>query len=148
MGELPLIGEDSLISLPTMVFWMATFSLNFLRGSFLSIFSSSAGVYWSKNSSMDRYPPPTRTNKDKPTLLTVDLVLVNPDRHSLGAELIDALALPEEHDLELLPVGVVVDELSQALVNGVVLHGDVHRDPLLQLDYVVLQSFNFDFGVL
>jgi hypothetical protein len=39
-----LIGEDSLTSLPTKVFWTATFSLNFFKGSFLSILSSSYGV--------------------------------------------------------------------------------------------------------
>jgi hypothetical protein len=44
-GESPLIGEVSLISLPTRVFYTAIFSENFLRGSFLSSFSSSAGVY-------------------------------------------------------------------------------------------------------
>ena len=33
---------------------VATFSLNRLSGSFLSSFSSSTGVYWSRNSSIDR----------------------------------------------------------------------------------------------
>lgn len=41
----PLMGEFSRNSFPTNVFCMATFSENFLRGSFLSSFSSSAGVY-------------------------------------------------------------------------------------------------------
>ena len=44
-----LIGE-----LKDIVFYTATFSLNFLRGSFLSTLSSSSGVYTSKNSSMLR----------------------------------------------------------------------------------------------
>jgi hypothetical protein len=45
LGDSPLIGEDSLSSLPTRVFCTAIFSENFLRGSFLSNFSNSAGVY-------------------------------------------------------------------------------------------------------
>ena len=46
LGEsCPLIGELSLTSLPTSVFCIATFSENFFNGSFLSSFSSSAGVY-------------------------------------------------------------------------------------------------------
>jgi len=40
-----LIGELSLSSLPARVFCTASFSLNFFNGSFLSSFSSSAGVY-------------------------------------------------------------------------------------------------------
>jgi len=40
-----LMGELSLISLPTIVFWMAIFSENFFKGSFLSSLSSSPGVY-------------------------------------------------------------------------------------------------------
>jgi hypothetical protein len=36
-----LIGELSLISFPIKVFYIATFSENFLRGSFLSNFSNS-----------------------------------------------------------------------------------------------------------
>ena len=45
LGELPLMGEPSLTAFPTRVFWIATLSENFFKGSFLSIFSSSAGVY-------------------------------------------------------------------------------------------------------
>jgi hypothetical protein len=62
--------------------------------------------------------------------------------------LVDALALTEEHNLELLSVWVVVDELSQPLVDCVVLSRDVNCDTLLQLYYVVLESFDFDLCVL
>jgi len=44
-GDPALIGEDSLTPEFTIVFWIATFSLNRLSGSFLSNFSSSTGVY-------------------------------------------------------------------------------------------------------
>ncbi len=60
-GDSVRIGEDSLSSLPTSVFCTETLEENFIRGSLRSSFSSSAGVYWSKNSSIDRNPPPTRT---------------------------------------------------------------------------------------
>lgn len=43
---------------------------------------------------------------------------------------------------------VVVDELSELAVDGVVLDGDVDSDSLLELDDVVLQCLNFDFGIL
>lgn len=43
--SIPLIGDDSLNSFPTNVFYIATLSENFFNGSFLSNFSNSAGVY-------------------------------------------------------------------------------------------------------
>ena len=80
--------------------------------------------------------------------LTVNLVLVHSDSYSLGTELIDTFALSKEHNLELLSVGVVIDELCQPLVNDVVLGRDVHCDPLLKLNDVVLQGFNLDLSIL
>ena len=56
-GEvLPRDGDDlkGELSLPTMVFCTAIFSENFLSGSLRSRRSSSVGVYWSRNSSIER----------------------------------------------------------------------------------------------
>ena len=57
-GLLPLVGDLrgdlSFAGWEHTVFCKTTFSENFLRGSLLSSFSSSAGVYWSRNSSMPR----------------------------------------------------------------------------------------------
>jgi hypothetical protein len=78
----------------------------------------------------------------------VNLVFVDSDCDSLGAELVDTLTFSHEHDLEFLAFRVVVDELSKALVNGVVLHRDVNCDPLLQLDDIVLESFDFNLCIL
>lgn len=44
---------------PYMDFLIASLVLKRYIGSFLSNFSSSTGVYWSRNSSIDRWPPPT-----------------------------------------------------------------------------------------
>ena len=49
-----LTGELSFFSLPAMVFYTATFSLKRFRGSLRSNFSISTGVYWSRNSSIER----------------------------------------------------------------------------------------------
>jgi hypothetical protein len=71
----------------------------------------------------------------------VDLVLLNFDRDSLGTELVDAVRLAHEHDLQLLTVGEVVDVLSEALVNGVAPDRDVHSDARLQVDDVLLNRW-------
>ena len=55
----------------------------------------------------------------------VDLVLIHSYSDPLATEFVHALRFPQEHDLEFVPVWVVVDELSQFVVNGVVLDRDV-----------------------
>jgi hypothetical protein len=77
----------------------------------------------------------------------VDLVLVDSDGNALSAELVDTLRLTHEHDLELVPLGVVVDELGESFVDLVVLDRNVDGNPLLELDDVVFESFDLDFGV-
>ena len=69
----------------------------------------------------------------------VDLVIIDLDHHSLAAELVNALTLAHEHNLQLLALWVVVDVLSNLLVDLIVLYRDVHRDSRLQVDDVVLQ---------
>ena len=59
----------------------------------------------------------------------VDFILVDLHVDSLGSELVDALGLSHEHNLELLAVGIVVDILSQLLVDSIVLNGNVDSDP-------------------
>lgn len=49
-----LNGDVSRTSFPMMVFCTAIFSENFFSGSLRSNFSNSAGVYWSRNSSIER----------------------------------------------------------------------------------------------
>ena len=49
-----LTGDFSLAFADAIVFWTATLSVKRLSGSLRSSFSSSTGVYWSMNSSMDR----------------------------------------------------------------------------------------------
>lgn len=63
------------------------------------------------------------------TNANVDLVLVNFYNDSLSAELVDALGLTHEQDLQLLAIWVVVDVLCNLFVNSVILDGDVNRNP-------------------
>jgi len=73
----------------------------------------------------------------------VNTVHINTNDNALCSELVDALGFTHEHDLELLAVGVVVDVLSKALVNSIVLHGDVDGNARLKVDDVLLESLNF-----
>ena len=62
--------------------------------------------------------------------------------------MIDALGLPHEHDFELGPLGVVIDELSQFFVDLIVLNWDVNCDSLLEVNNVSLKCANFNFSIL
>ena len=75
--------------------------------------------------------------------LDLNLVTHAHDAHALAAELINAVRLAHEHNLQLLPVGVVVDVLSELLVDRVILHGNVDRDTRLEIDDVLSQRLNF-----
>ena len=66
---------------------------------------------------------------------------------SLGAELVDALRLSHEHDLELVPIGVAVDVLGHFLIDRIVLHGHVHGDAGLEIDDVVFERDVFEFEI-
>ena len=79
--------------------------------------------------------------------LTVNLVLVNSNSNSLRSELIDTLTFSHKHNLKLLSVRVVVDELSKSLVNNIILNWDIDSNSLLQFNDVVLEGFNFDFSI-
>jgi len=72
----------------------------------------------------------------------VDLVLFDLDGDALAAELVDTLALTHEHNFQVLAIGVVVDVLSDALVDHVVLDGNVDGDSSLQVDNVVAVSLD------
>jgi len=75
--------------------------------------------------------------------LDLNLVTDAHDADALAAELVHAVALTHEHDLQLLSVRVVVDVLSKLLVNRIVLNRDVHGDARLEIDDVLTQSLNF-----
>jgi len=87
---------------------------------------------------IDREETTTDTN--------LDLVFDTFDHDTLGAELVDALALAHEHDLELLSVRVVIDVLGKLLVNAIVLDRDVDRDARLQVDDVLTELLNLVVG--
>ena len=60
----------------------------------------------------------------------------NLNKHAFCAEPIVALRLADEKDLQLLPLGIVVEEVGECLVNFIALARDVNRRPLA-LDLVV-----------
>ena len=65
----------------------------------------------------------------KITATNFDLDLVADTAHpdTLSAELIDTFSLPHEHDLQLLPIRIVIDVLSQLQIDLIALDWDVHR---------------------
>ena len=78
----------------------------------------------------------------------LDVVLLHLHSDSLGSELIHSFRLSHEHDLEFGSLWVVVNEFSQFLVHGILLHWDVNGDSLLQVNYVLLESLNLSLSIL
>lgn len=78
---------------------------------------------------VNRHEASTNSNcKVNNSALTLNLVLLDLDEDFFAPKLIHAFALSHEHDLEPLPVRVVVDEVRQFLINRVVFDRNVHRD--------------------
>ena len=78
-----------------------------------------------------------------------DLNLVFLDAHVdlLGAELVDALCLAHEHQLQLVAIWVVVDELCHLLVDLITLDWHVDGNSCFQVDDVVFESLSLNFKV-
>lgn len=68
------------------------------------------------------------TNSDKNLVAFLDL-----DIDSFLSELVDALALPEEHDLEFRSLWVTIQIASEGFVYFVILMPNIYRLPFLQL---------------
>lgn len=77
-----------------------------------------------------------------------DPILVDLDVDTLATELVNTLGLAHKHDLKLLAVRVIVDVLSDFLVNLVALDWDVDGDTRLQVNDVVAKNFNLLVGLL
>ena len=75
----------------------------------------------------------------------VDPVLVNLHVDLLGSELVDALRLTHEHDLQLAALRVVVDVLREKFVCTVIFDGDIDRDPGLEVDDVGFERLDLIF---
>jgi len=67
---------------------------------------------------------------------------------TLATELVNTLGLAHKHDLKLLAVRVIVDVLSDFLVNLVALDWDVDGDTRLQVNNIVAKNFNLLVGLL
>jgi len=78
----------------------------------------------------------------------LDIVLFNLDSNSLGTKLVNTFRLSHEHDLEFGSFRIVVDELGELSVNGIILDWDVNSNSLFQVNDVLLKSFNFNLSIL
>lgn len=74
--------------------------------------------------------------------------MVDADVDLLGSELVDALGLAQEHNLQLGALGVIIDVLGELLVDRVVLDGDVDCNSGLQVDDVGLECVDLMLAVL
>ena len=77
----------------------------------------------------------------------LDFILLNSHSNLLRAELVHSRALPHEHNLQLVSIWVVVDELSHFHVHWIVFDRNVYRDAGLQLNDVVLECVAFELEV-
>ena len=78
----------------------------------------------------------------------LDIVLLNLDSNSLGTELVNTFGLSHEHNLEFGSFRVVVDELGELSVNGIILNWDVNSNSLFQVNDVLLKSLNLNLSIL
>ena len=77
----------------------------------------------------------------------LNLVLLHAHVYTFSAELVDTLTVPHKHHLQLVAVGVVVDELSYLLVNRVSLDRNIDRHPHLEIDDVALEGGSLELKV-
>ena len=78
----------------------------------------------------------------------VDFVFFDFDGYSFGAKLVDALGFAHKHYLELGPLRIIVDKLSELLVDLVIFDRDVDGDPMLQVVHILFEGVYFHLGVL
>lgn len=79
-------------------------------------------------------------------MLTIDFILVHSDIHSLGTKLVDAITFSHEHDLQLGSFRIVVDILSQFLINSVIFDRNVNRNPLFEFHDVLFECLDLLFS--
>ena len=63
----------------------------------------------------------------------LDLVLLDPYGDTLRAEVVNTLALPHEHHFEFVAIRIIVNELSNLLVDRIFLDRHIDRDFTLQV---------------
>ena len=66
----------------------------------------------------------------------LNLALFHPNIDSLRAELVHALTLPQKHNLQLVPVRVVVYVLSQVLVDWIIFYRHIDGHSRFQINHV------------
>ena len=73
----------------------------------------------------------------------LNLVLLDSHIDALSTELVHTRALSHEHEFELVTVGVIVDELSDATIDEILFDRYVNSDSGLQIDDVVFEVHVF-----
>ena len=69
----------------------------------------------------------------------LDPILLDSDVDFLGAELVDALALPHEHQLKFIAIRVVVDEFCNTAIDSIIFDWYVDGYSSFQIDDVVFE---------
>ena len=69
----------------------------------------------------------------------LDLVLFDSHSDFLGAELVGALALAHEHQLQFIAIRIVVDELRNATIDSIFFDWDIDGYTGFQIDDVVFE---------
>ena len=77
----------------------------------------------------------------------LNLVFLDTNVDFLGTELVYTLCLAHEHQLQLVAIWVVVDELCHLLVDLIALDWHIDSDSCLQVDDVVLESLSLNLKV-
>lgn len=77
----------------------------------------------------------------------LDIIFLDFDCYSLGAELVYAFGLAHEHDLQLLSLGVVIDELGEFAIDWVLSYWNVDGNSLLEVNDVLLESVDLQLRI-
>ena len=78
----------------------------------------------------------------------LDIILLNLHSNLFGSKLVHAFRFSHEHNLQILPLWIIVDELGEASVHLVVFYWNIHRNPMLQINNILLKRFKFIFSAL
>jgi len=78
----------------------------------------------------------------------LDCIFFDLDGNSLGSELVNTFRFSHEHNLQFGSLRIIVNEFGQLLIDGILLNWDIDSDSLFQIDDILFQCLDFNFGVL
>ena len=77
----------------------------------------------------------------------LNVIFLNLDCNSLCTKLIDSFGFSHEHNLQFRSFWIVVNEFCQLFIDCVFFYRNIYCDSLFQINNVLLQCFNFNFGI-